>query len=102
VNQIKPYFVKITFAHPADGQLLAATDFPFTVDGTAIPQAPATAVTVGGWDVDDDLVNLMMVLGGGFSFDIDDPGVSGPHLVTVFAFDDTGELTENSVSFQRA
>ena len=100
--QIKPFFVKIAFSQPADGQVLMATDFPFTVQGTAIPQAPATAVFVGGWDVDDDLVNLMALLGGDFSFDIDDPGTLGPHLITVFAFDDTGDLTESSVSFQRA
>jgi hypothetical protein len=100
--QIKPYFVKIAFSQPADGQVLTAADFPYTVKGTANPQAPATMVSIGGWDTDDDLVNLILLLGSDFSFDINDPGTLGPHLITVFAFDDTGDLTENSVSYQRA
>jgi hypothetical protein len=102
VVQIKPFFVKIAFSQPTDGQVLTSADFPFTVKGTAIPQEPATMVSIGGWDTDDDLVNLMLLLGTDFSFDIPDPGTLGPHLITVFAFDDTGELTENSVSYQRA
>jgi hypothetical protein len=101
VPQIKPYFVKITFSQPTDGQPLTACDFPFTVMGTITPVAPATTVTIGGWDVDDGLVFLMTLLGGSFSFQIDDPGTLGPHLITVFTFDDSGELSESSVSFLR-
>ena len=100
--QIKPYFAKITFTEPSmDGQPLTAGDFPFTVTGTIEPQPPATTVTIGGWDVDDGLVFLMTLLGGSFSFQIDDPGTLGPHLITVFTFDDSGELSESSVSFLR-
>ncbi len=98
--QIKPFFSKIIFTRPMDGQVLTAGDFPFTVKGTATPVAPATTVFLGGWDVDDGLAFLMILAGADFSFQIDDPGV-GTHLITVFVFDDTGELSEASVSFQR-
>jgi hypothetical protein len=100
VIQIKPFFSKITFTQPTDGQVLTACDFPFTVKGTATPVAPATTVFIGGWDLDDGLAFLMTLLGRDFSFQIDDPGV-GAHLITVFVFDDTAELSEGSVSFQR-
>jgi hypothetical protein len=101
VAQIKPYFVRIVFTQPTDGQMLQATDFPYTVKGTAVPQAPATAVATAGWDVDDGDVNLMLLPGTDFWFQISDTGVLGAHLITVFTFDDTGDLTENSVSYQR-
>jgi hypothetical protein len=101
VVQIKPFFTKIAFTQPMDGQVLTACDFPFTVKGTVTPVAPATTVFIGGWDLDDGLAFLMTFLGGTFSFTIDDPG-PGPHIITIFVFDDTGELSESSISFLRS
>jgi hypothetical protein len=100
VAQIKPFFTRINFSKPMDGQNLTVGDFPFTVKGTATPVAPATTVFIGGWDLDDGLAFLMALLGGNFSFTIDDPG-PGSHLITVFVFDDTGDMSESSVSFVR-
>jgi hypothetical protein len=100
VAQIKPFFCKIAFSQPTEGQVLTAGDFPFTVRGTVTPVPPATTVFIGGWDVDDGDAFLMALLGRDFSFQITDPGL-GTHLITVFVFDDTAELSENSVSFQR-
>lgn len=100
---ITPYFVKVTFTAPTEGQPLTAGDFPFTVSGIAVPQPPATFVFLGAQDVDDGDVGLLALsLTGAFSFQIADPGTPGPHLVTVLFFDDTGELTATSVSFVRA
>jgi hypothetical protein len=101
VAQIKPFFTKITFTQPTDGQVLTACDFPFTVKGTLTPVAPATVVFIGGWDLDDGFPFLMALLGGTFSFTIDDPG-PGAHIITVFVFDDTGDLSESSISFVRS
>ena len=56
---------------------------------------------LGGWDLDDGFPFLMTFLGGTFSFTIDDPG-PGPHVITIFVFDDTGDLSESSVSFIRS
>jgi hypothetical protein len=102
VAQIKPFFTKITFTQPMDGQVLTAGDFPSTVKGKVTPVAPATVVFIGGWDLDDGFPFLVTFLGGTFSFTIDtDPG-PGPHIITIFVFDDTGELSESSISFLRS
>jgi hypothetical protein len=65
-----------------------------TVTGRATPNPPAAQVVQMVWDIDDaNLTPISLSSLPGFSFTVSGQ-TPGPHILTVHAFDNTGEVSQ--------
>jgi hypothetical protein len=104
---IVPELIKVTIGAGSDIQdnvQISQTAFPATVSGTAVPQAPATAVTLFAWDLDYGSSGMPLpaptATAFGFNFQLQNAPATGWHVLTLDGFDNNGDYTPRHISFQ--